>query len=60
MLQLKHKSNLEKLDIIPQLKYLKFKDRLKDKIIFREKIWQKYLYPKLFIDYDKCIKCGIC
>ncbi|MFW9852939.1 MAG: EFR1 family ferrodoxin [Candidatus Thorarchaeota archaeon] len=57
---LKNKDNVEILNIIPQLKYLKFIDRMKDKIIFREKIWQKYLYPKIFIDYNKCTKCGIC
>lgn len=47
-------------NIIPKLRYQKFTAKLKAKTIFREKIWQRYLYPTLKIDYNKCIKCGIC
>ena len=60
IIQLENVNIVDINDITPKLKYLKFLDRLKDKTIFREKIWQNYLYPKLKIDYDKCINCGIC
>ncbi len=47
-------------DITSKLKYQKFKDRMKAKIIFREKLWQNHIYPKITIDHDKCKKCGKC
>lgn len=47
-------------DITSDLNYLDFKAKLKARIIFREKIWQKHLYPELSINLEKCKKCGIC
>jgi len=47
-------------DITKKLDYQKRKDKMKAKIIFREKICQKFLYPKLIFDYDLCQKCAQC
>ena len=60
ILQLENCDIKKKPDILSELKYLKFKERMKDRIIFNEKLWQNHLYPKLVINPDKCIKCGIC
>lgn len=54
------KSIEEGEDIAKKLKYQKFKDRMKAKFIFREKLWQNHLYPKLTFDHDKCKRCGKC
>ncbi|MFX1283438.1 MAG: EFR1 family ferrodoxin [Promethearchaeota archaeon] len=40
--------------------YQKLKVRIKAKTIFREKLWQNYLYPKQVINLEKCIHCSKC
>ena len=47
-------------DASKEFSYQKFKVRLKAKTIFREKLWQKYFYPKQVIDNSKCLHCGLC
>jgi len=47
-------------DITRKLNYQKLKNRVKAKIIFREKFWHKFLYPKLIFNYDACQKCEQC
>ena len=47
-------------DITKKLKYQKLKNRIKARIIFREKFWHKYLYPKLIFNHDACQKCEQC
>lgn len=47
-------------DVSKSFCYQKLIGRIKAKIIFREKLWQKHLYPKLVIDPEKCIHCGKC
>ncbi len=46
--------------LVKSMNYQPIKDRMKVHVIFREKIWQKYLYPKIQINHDKCAKCGLC
>ena len=60
IIQLENGDISKELDIFSELKYLKFKERMKDRIIFNEKLWQYHLYPKLTINLEKCIRCGIC
>ncbi len=47
-------------DITKKLNYQKLKNRMKAKIIFREKFWHNYLYPKLIFNHDLCQKCERC
>ncbi len=47
-------------DVSKEFCYQKFKVRIKAKLLFREKLWQKYFYPKQVIDHEKCIHCGKC
>lgn len=47
-------------DITKKLNYQKLKNRLKAKIIFREKFWHKHLYPQLIFKHDACQKCEQC
>lgn len=42
------------------LNYQKFSVLLKANIIFREKFWQKYMYPKIKFNYSNCNNCGKC
>ncbi len=50
----------EYVDASKEFRYQNFKVRFKAKILFREKFWQKHLYPKQIIDCEKCIHCGKC
>ena len=50
----------ESKDITKKLNYQKLKNRIKARIIFREKFWHKYLYPKLFFNHVACQKCEQC
>jgi ferredoxin len=47
-------------DITSKLKYQKLKDRIKAAILFRERFWHKYLYPKLIFNHESCQKCEQC
>ena len=47
-------------DITKELNYQKLKNRIKARIIFIEKFWHKYLYPKLIFNHDTCHKCEQC
>lgn len=50
----------ECVDISSNLRYQRFRDRIKAHLIFREKFWQNHFYPKLIFDYNKCSQCGKC
>ena len=42
---------------------LKYQPRalfLKANVIFQEKLWHRYMYPKLLFDHAKCTQCGKC
>jgi ferredoxin len=47
-------------DISDHLRYQRLRSRLKFAVLFQEKIWQRYLFPKLTFDLKKCIGCGSC
>jgi len=47
-------------DCSRELKYQSRKAYLIANIVFKEKVWHKKRYPKVVIDKDKCIKCGMC
>jgi ferredoxin len=47
-------------DVSGELVYQSRKVRIKAHIIFREKFWQRHIYPGLIFDKDKCIGCGTC
>ena len=47
-------------DISREFKYQTFGNRIKAHLIFREKFWQRHLYPELIFNYNKCRKCGKC
>ncbi|WP_455391882.1 EFR1 family ferrodoxin [[Eubacterium] cellulosolvens] len=48
------------IDVTKEFIYQTFGNRIKAHLIFREKFWQRHLYPKLIFDYNKCRKCGKC
>jgi NAD-dependent dihydropyrimidine dehydrogenase PreA subunit len=48
------------IDISQKLSYQSCKGKIKANLIFREKCFQRYIYPKLIFDLDKCKKCGKC
>jgi ferredoxin/flavodoxin len=60
IIQLDSIEEKEGLDISPDLRYQKFRDRIKAHLLFREKFWQAHLYPKLRVDLEKCTQCGKC
>lgn len=45
---------------IIKLKYQGTLAYIKANVIFREKFWQKHIYPKLIIEKDTCISCNKC
>lgn len=47
-------------DISRELNYQNRMTRIKANLIFREKFWQRHLYPILLFDNNKCRKCGKC
>jgi ferredoxin/NAD(P)H-dependent FMN reductase len=42
------------------LKYQSLGIYLKAHLIFKEKVWHEKRYPKVIIDYNRCLKCGKC
>jgi len=50
----------ESKDITKKLNYQKLKNRIKAKIIFREKFCHNHLYPKLIFNHEACQRCGQC
>jgi len=42
------------------LNYLPWLDRMKAKVILRERLFHKRIYPKLELRSDECIGCGLC
>ena len=52
--------NGDRKDVSDEFCYQSWKTRIKAKILFREKIWQRYLYPKVIFNSDQCKVCGKC
>ena len=51
---------LEYPDASQELDYQNRKVKIKSKLIFRERFWQRHLYPKLIFHHEKCTGCGLC
>ena len=47
-------------DVTRELRYLSFADRAKAKVLIREGLFQRHIYPSLRFDVEKCVKCGKC
>jgi heterodisulfide reductase subunit A-like polyferredoxin len=47
-------------DILKKLNYQKLINRIKAKVIFKEKLFQEKIYPKILVNESKCIGCGKC
>ena len=47
-------------DITKELDYQKAKNRIKARLIFREKLWQNHFYPELKYNEELCTGCGSC
>ena len=47
-------------DVTRELRYLSFVDRAKAKVLIREGLFQRHIYPDLRFDTDKCVQCGKC
>jgi ferredoxin/flavodoxin len=50
----------ERPDVTRELRYLSFADRVKAKVLIREGLFQRHIYPALRFDTDKCVQCGKC
>jgi len=48
------------VDVSRDLDYQRRKVKIKAHIIFREKFWQRHMYPRLIFDKEKCTECGMC
>ena len=48
------------LALSSDLNYLPWLDRMKSKVILREKLFHKRIYPKFELRSDECIGCGLC
>ena len=44
----------------PDLRYLDWADRMKAKVVLREKLFHRLIYPKLDLRSDECTGCGLC
>ena len=60
IIKLKKINNNKYIDISKKLSYQSRKGKIKANLIFKEKFFQRYIYPKLIFDLDKCRKCGKC
>jgi len=47
-------------DVTRELRYLSFGDRAKAKVLIRERLFQRRMYPGLRFDTSKCVQCGKC
>jgi len=47
-------------DVTRELRYLIFADRAKAKVLIREGLFQRHIYPGLRFDAEKCVQCGKC
>lgn len=47
-------------DMSVKFNYQKKKVRIKSAIIFRERLWQRFVYPELSFDPHKCLYCEKC
>jgi len=59
-ISIRFNNNSSNSELVKSMNYQPRKDRIKAHIIFHEKIWQKFLYPKIQIDHEKCKMCGLC
>lgn len=50
----------EATDVSRELRYQSLGGRLKAHLIFRERFWQRHLYPQVVFDTTRCEKCGLC
>ena len=48
------------MDISKELRYQSLGGRIKAHLIFRERFWQRHVFPKLTFDTTRCVKCGNC
>ena len=48
------------IDISKKLRYQSYRCKIKANLIFREKFFQRLIYPKIIFDLDKCKACGKC
>ena len=64
VLAIKRNSFPKRFDLTSELNYQNFSTKLKDRFLFKEKFFQKVIYPKVFgqgkIEQQKCGKCGLC
>lgn len=60
MAGLKGQQGAERPDVTRELRYLSFADRAKAKLLIREGLFQRHIYPALRFDADKCVQCGKC
>ena len=42
------------------LSYKPRKEYIISNVVFREKLWQRFVYPRVGIDREKCLRCGRC
>jgi ferredoxin len=42
------------------LRYQRLGSRLKARLIFRERLWHRVLYPRIVFDHELCTGCGSC
>ena len=60
IIKLEKTNNNKCIDVSKELSYQSYKCKIKANLIFREKLFQHYIYPKLIFDLDKCKRCGKC
>ena len=54
------KNQENSVDHSEALAYQTRKFFIKANIVFREKFWHKYMYPRVLIDQKQCTQCGKC
>ena len=60
IMSLEVQQGAERSDVTRDLRYLSFVDRAKAKVLIRERLFQRRIYPGLRFDTDKCVQCGKC
>jgi len=60
IMRLRSNQGVESPDVTRDLRYLGFADRAKAKMLIREGLFQRHIYPCLSFDTDQCVQCGRC